>query len=99
MKRASSILALVLLLAFPAAAQDAPAEADDGVGERSTAFEAVEGASRENVSGLGLMVGAYGLVWAFTMLYLVRLGRMESRLAADVARLEKALPADDAPEA
>lgn len=93
MKRVSLGFALLLAsIAVPAFAQP---EAESPSDKRSTAFEAVEGASRENVSGLGLMVGAYGLVWAFTMLYLVRLGRIESQLAADVERLEKLLGPDE----
>lgn len=97
MKRASlALLALLASLAAPAFAQEPrTGTPEDAVAERSTAFEAVEGASRENVSGLGLMVGAYGLVWAFTLSYLLRIGRLESRLAADVERLEKALGSDD----
>lgn len=95
MKRAS--LALALLLASMGGGALAQDSSEDPTAERATSFQAVEGGSRENVSGLGLMVGAYGLVWAFTMLYLVRLGRIESRLAADVERLEKALGPDEAP--
>lgn len=90
MKHALLVVAL-LAVAVPAAADVPPTPA----AERSTAFEAVEGASGEEVSGFGLMVTSYALVWAFTMVFVARMARLEGRLAADVERLEKAIPADE----
>ncbi len=93
MKRSFLTLAFAIV-AFVGPARAQPSE-ETPADERSTAFEAVEGSGTENVSGLGLMVGAYGLVWALTMLYLVRIGRLEAKLAADLERLEKLLAAGE----
>ena len=83
-----SVLAPASLLAAQDDARDgdAPRSAAD---ERATAFEAVTGARHEDVPGGPLLIGAYGLVWALTMGYLFRLGKLASGLEADIERLTK----------
>lgn len=81
-----------LMTAASAVAQDA---ADEGTGDRATAFQAVEGAVKEDVPGGPLLVAAYGLIWLLVFGYLVRLVRLQSRTEAEVARLDKALADSD----
>jgi CcmD family protein len=73
-------------LALPGAAQDAAAE-------RSAAFQAVEGTTKEHVPGGPLLVGAYGVIWALVLLYVLRLVRLQQKAQADVQRLRRALEA------
>lgn len=77
-----------LLAAGSALAQDA---ADETTGDRAQAFQAVEGAVKEDVPGGPLLVGAYGLIWLVVFGYLVRLVRLQSHTEAEVARLDRAL--------
>lgn len=94
MIRRLSLAAFLFAASFALPSRSLADETPTPEEERATAFEAVEGADREHVSGLGMMVSAYALVWAFAMLYFVRLGRIEARLAEDVERLEKKLGSD-----
>lgn len=82
----------VLLMAGAARAQDA---VDETTGDRAQAFEAVEGAVKEDVPGGPLLVAAYGLIWLVVFGYLVRLVRLQARTEAEVARLNQALAGGD----
>ena len=86
MKRA---LAIVILWAGLALAPAALAQ--DPEGDRATTFQRVEGPVTEDVPGGPLLVGAYGVVWALVLLYVLRLGMLQTRVARDVERLERNL--------
>ena len=88
MKTGLHAFALCALLTGSALAQDA---ADETTGDRAQAFQAVEGAVKEDVPGGPLLVGAYGLIWLVVFGYLVRLVRLQAHTEAEVARLDKAL--------
>jgi len=64
--------------------------------ERATAFRAVEGPVTEDVPGGTLLVVAYGIVWTLLLLYVFRLGAIQSGLGREVDRLERSLGAADA---
>lgn len=87
----TSLRALALCVVLTAGAALAQGAADEGTGDRAQAFQAVEGAVKEDVPGGPLLVAAYGLIWLVVFGYLVRLARLQSRTQADVARLDKAL--------
>ncbi|MFI5305719.1 MAG: hypothetical protein ACHQ53_00125 [Polyangiales bacterium] len=70
-----------------------PGAAQDAAEERSQAFQAVEGATKEHVAGGPLLVGAYGVIWALVLLYVIRLVRLQQKAQADVQRLRRALEA------
>jgi type VI protein secretion system component VasF len=76
-----------------------PTAAQDAAEERSQAFQAVQGATKEHVAGGPLLVGAYGVIWALVLLYVIRLVRLQQQAQADVQRLRRALEAapGDAP--
>jgi hypothetical protein len=83
---------LALSAVAPAAAQPADgATAGATPDDRATSFRAVSGAEAESVPGGALLVGAYGLVWAFTLLYVLRLAGLSRRTAQDLTRLERTL--------
>lgn len=68
---------------------EAPAAADaDPAASRATEFRAVRGAEAEQVPGGTLMVVAYGLVWAFLMLFVVRMALLHRRVTSDLRTLE-----------
>lgn len=90
-KFAPIVVGLALAVASMFMTPFAMAQGGETPEDRAAGFEAATGSSTENVSGLGMMAGAYGLVWTFTMLYLVRLGRIEAGIARDVERLERVL--------
>lgn len=75
--------------------QEDQLEAVDPASERSAAFRAVEGPQTEDVPGGPLLIGAYGVIWALVMLYVIRLGRMQSRTSEEVERLERSLAATE----
>jgi hypothetical protein len=78
------VLALVFCAAFamPAFAQQ------DAAAGRSTAFQAVQGARAEdNVPGGKLLISAYGVVLVLLVGYVLRLGLLQRKTSADVARL------------
>ena len=79
--------ALVLASACPAlvTAQEAP------VKDRATSFEAVSGAVKEDVPGGPLLLVAYGFVWLALFGYVLRLGKLQSRVETNLAGLERAL--------
>ncbi len=75
----------ILALALPAAADEDPAES------RSAAFQAMDGARGEQVPGGPLLVTAYGTVMVLLVGCVARLGLMQRKTTADVARLSAAL--------
>ncbi len=83
---------LALSAAAPAAAQPADgATAGATPDDRATSFRAVSGAEAESVPGGALLVGAYGLVWAFMLLYVLHLAGLSRRTSQDLTRLERTL--------
>jgi hypothetical protein len=67
------------------AASDDPAEA------RSATFQAVEGAVQEDIPGGPLLVGAYGVILALVLGYVLHLARLQSQTTRDLARLRTAV--------
>ncbi|MCA9601538.1 MAG: hypothetical protein R3A78_03490 [Polyangiales bacterium] len=71
---------------------------DDGAespaDQRATSFQAVKGPTKETIPGGTLLVVAYGVVWLLVFGYVLRVGRLERRTAADLERLEKMLRSD-----
>ncbi len=90
-------LLFALLGSSPCFAQDPDEGSVAQVGEtpedRATEFRAVTGSEAEDVPGGALMVAAYGLIWLFLMLYVLRIGRQGAAVRREVDRLEKALAA------
>ncbi len=64
---------------------------DQGASGRATAFRAVSGARTEQVSGLQLMVAAYGLIWFLVLAYVVRLAALQAASEREQRRLERLL--------
>jgi len=99
----NALLALSLSLglfatAIPSAvlAQDTPsAEAQpEGVSpesDRAQSFRAMTGPATEDVPGGTLLIGAYGLVWFFLLLLVLRIWSVSRGVAGELARLESAL--------
>jgi CcmD family protein len=97
MKPVLQALAAWAVLAWGTAlAQDTTGSGQGASDDRAQAFQAVEGAVREDVPGGPLLVGAYALVWLVVFGYLVRLVRQQARTESDVARLTAALAEHDA---
>lgn len=97
---AAVVLAGLLGLAAPLAsmvqAQEQPeGEQVDPSEERATSFRAVEGPVTEDVPGGTLLVVAYAIVWVLVLLYVLRLGAIQSGLGREVDRLERSLGAAD----
>ena len=86
MKRALGIVVLWIGLGLAPAALAQPPD-----GDRATTFQRVEGPVTEDVPGGALLVGAYGVAWALILLYVLRLGMLQTRVARDVERLERSL--------
>jgi len=74
-----------------ATAQDPSDESEDPAESRATEFRAVEGPEAEDVPGGALLIGAYAIVWCFLMVYVLRLGKLQTGLARDMERLERSL--------
>ena len=88
--------AAALFACSPVLAQDEakPAEGADGkdaAESRATAFQAVEGPQKEQVPGGALLVSTYAFVLVLLVAYVARLGSLQSRTAAEVERLTRAL--------
>jgi CcmD family protein len=67
---------------------------EKGSGEsRAAAFRAVEGSQQEEIPGGPLLIGAYGLAWLLLLVFVVRIGRMQSSTAREIERLERSLGA------
>ncbi len=81
-----------------AAQEAAPAdsaEEDDPAEGRSTAFRAVSGAETESVPGGTLLIAAYGIAWAFVLMFIVRIGRLANQNAGALAELSRRVTAGD----
>jgi len=65
----------------------------DAAEQRSQAFQAVEGSTKEHVPGGPLLVSAYGVIWALVLLYVIRLVRLQQKAQSDVERLRRVLGA------
>ena len=87
--RNKSLLVCEVPLALLGLDSHASAQAADE--ERSTSFQAVQGAVKEDVPGGPLLVGAYALIWLGVLAYVVRLVRLQRRAESDLARLEQLL--------
>ena len=70
----------------------------DPAAERATAFRAVDGPEAESIAGGPLLLGAYAVAWVFIFLYVFRLGRLSSRTAAELTRVEQSLSERGSPE-
>ncbi|HEX2679006.1 MAG TPA: CcmD family protein [Polyangiales bacterium] len=89
LRRGFWLAALLCTFAGVALAQDP--QGADAAGDRATSFQTVEGAVKEDVPGGPLLVAAYGFVWIAVLGYVLRLGRMQARVEANIATLERAL--------
>lgn len=89
----SAALFAVVPAAAPARAQGQDAASEDAspADSRATAFRAVEGPQTEHVPGGALMIGAYAVVWVLLLLFVVRLGLLQSRTAREIDRLRDRL--------
>ncbi len=91
-------LSALFSLAGPslAAAQDTPSvEASgssvDAESDRAQAFRAMTGPATEDVPGGVLLIGAYGLVWLFVLMLVLRIGSVGRKVTRDLTRLERLL--------
>lgn len=79
-----------LLGLVPAAAlaeETAAAEEKDAASDRSAAFRAVQGPDSEQVPGGTLLISAYAVVMVLLVGYVGRLGLLQRKTNAEVARL------------
>jgi hypothetical protein len=102
-KRSALLLWVVLQLALvcawsdevaaqaPQGASEAPTE--DAAESRSAAFQAVEGASAEQVPGGPLLIAAYGVILVLLVAYVARLGSLHTKNQVELERLTRALEA------
>jgi len=88
---AAGFVAIVVGCASAVLAQDRDAGEGDDPSGRSAAFQAVEGPTRESISGGTLMLSAYAVVWVLVAGYVARIALSSSRTARDLSRLEAAL--------
>ena len=91
MKRMLSISAFVFGVACAQTTARADVAPERDSGDRATEFRAVTGPQKDNISGGGLMLGAYAIVWTMMFGYVVRLGMLNAATNVRVAELEKAL--------
>jgi CcmD family protein len=61
--------------------------------DRSTSFQAVQGAVTEDVPGAPLLVTAYALIWAGVLGYVWRVARLQERGMAQVQELSRLIQA------
>lgn len=86
-----AVLVVALFLGVCATAQaqyDEPSRAGSQVEERSQAFRPAQGPMQEQVSGGKLLIAAYAVLWILIFVYLLRLVRMQQKLAARTQLLE-----------
>ena len=95
----SALLCLSLTLVAPLVLPCASATAQEDEGPESMEFQAVDGPNTEDVPGGMLMVAAYGTVLLLLVGFVARIGMMQSKTRADIARLERSLAASDAKSA
>lgn len=82
---------LTVALGLGLAASVAAAQDDDAAEARSEAFRTVDGAVQEDVPGGPLLVGAYALILAGVLGYVIHLVRLQGRMRGDIDRLSRAL--------
>ena len=94
-----SVVPASLVLAQEAAqeagAQEVATATDDPADGRATAFVASSGAEVESVPGGTLLIAAYGVAWAFVLMFVVRIGRLASHNAAELGELGRRINASD----
>lgn len=64
---------------------------DDPAADRAQAFQAVEGAVKEDIPGAPLMLAAYAIMWTVSFAYGFRLLKLQARAQQDIERLERTL--------
>lgn len=79
-----------MLVAPVVLAQEGKADAAE---DRAASFKAVDGAVTEDVPGGPLLIGAYGVILAVIVGYVVRIARLQQRAQDDLARLQRQLGA------
>lgn len=89
-------LALVVpaLVSSPAVAQ--AVESEDPADARATEFRAVRGPEAERVPGGALLIGAYALVWALLLGFVLRLGWLHARTSREIEELARRLEEEGA---
>jgi CcmD family protein len=70
-------------------AQEQPAAAS--AEDRAQTFQAVTGATKEDVPGGPLLIAAYAVVWLSVFGYVLRLGRLHSDVEQSLSRVESAV--------
>lgn len=88
MKHAKQLLIVASICAL---SSFAAAQAPEPTNSRSTAFEAVEGSSTEDVSGLAMMVTSYGIIWLVLFGFLYRVAKIGAGTEERLDELEKLL--------
>ena len=58
----------------------------------SQQFRPVEGAPQDEVSGLGMMVAGYIVVWLLMLAFVMRMGLLHRKVERGLARLKDAPP-------
>jgi hypothetical protein len=90
--RLVSRLALWSALAItPALWTHAAGAQEDAAESRSASFQAVEGATKEDVPGFPLLVAAYGTILVVLVAYVARLGLLQRKNGAELTRLTRAV--------
>jgi len=64
---------------------------EDAAESRSASFQAVEGATKEDVPGFPLLVAAYGTILVVLVAYVARLGLLQRKNGEELDRLSRAL--------
>ncbi len=94
MKKRLTLLAFLLaLLVAPGALSEAAAQDEDPSASRADTFQAAEGPNTENIPGGGLMVGAYGTVFALVLGYVVSIGFRQAGTQRELDALRAELDA------
>jgi hypothetical protein len=89
----SAVALWLLLLAGQAHTASAQAAQEDAAESRSAAFQAVDGASKEQVPGGPLFIGAYAVILVLLVAYVARLGSLQAKNQLELERLSRALEA------
>ncbi|MEY4509971.1 MAG: hypothetical protein RLZZ450_2093 [Pseudomonadota bacterium] len=93
LKRSAVAAWLLLLLVGQAQTASAQAAQEDAAESRSAAFQAVDGASKEQVPGGPLFIGAYAVILVLLVAYVARLGSLQAKNQLELERLSRALEA------
>ena len=79
------------VLLAPVLAQERAVGQESAAEDRAASFKAVEGAVKEDVPGGPLLVGAYGVILAVIVGYVVRIARLQQQAQNDLVRLQRQL--------